>query len=124
VTKLLAKMPIQEIEPEPSYIEAKVVVLIVMVVAGLGLAGGYIIFPLLQVQATEPVITVDNLTNNTTESHTPTSTHTKKYTTTQQRQFKKLFKIPQHPSQQTHETKIEIHLLINLEPIVTPRKGN
>jgi hypothetical protein len=80
VTKLLAKMPIQEIEPEPSYIEAKVVVLIVMVVAGLGLAGGYIIFPLLQVQATEPVITVDNLTNNTTESHTPTSTHTKKYT--------------------------------------------
>jgi len=80
VTKLLAKMPIQELEPEPSYIEAKMVVLIVMVVAGLGLVGGYIIFPLLQVQATEPVITADNLTNNTTASHTPTSTNTKKYT--------------------------------------------
>jgi hypothetical protein len=75
---LLAKMPIQKLEPEPSYVEAKIVVLIVMVVAGLGLAGGYIIFPLLQVQATEPVLTAANITNNTTtHSHTPTSDHIK-----------------------------------------------
>jgi hypothetical protein len=75
---LLAKMPIQKHEPDPSYVEAKIVVLIVMVVAGLGLAGGYIIFPLLQVQATEPVLT-GNITNNTTsQSYTPTSTHIKK----------------------------------------------
>ncbi len=71
-------MPIQKLEPEPSYVEAKIVVLIVMVVAGLGLAGGYVIFPLLQVQATEPVLTGANLTNNTTtQSHTPTSSHIK-----------------------------------------------
>ena len=71
-------MPIQKLEPEPSYVEAKIVVLIVMVVAGLGLAGGYVIFPLLQVQATEPVLTGVNITNNTTtQSHTPTSSHIK-----------------------------------------------
>jgi flagellar basal body-associated protein FliL len=75
---LLAKMPIQKLEHEPSYVEAKIVVLIVLVVAGLGLAGGYVIFPLLQVQATEPVITGVNSTNNTTtQSHTPTSKHIK-----------------------------------------------
>lgn len=78
MNKLLAKIPIQEIKQEPSYIEAKIVVLIVMVVAGLGLAGGYIIFPLLQVQASEPVLLPGNLTNNTTTtSQTPTTTHTK-----------------------------------------------
>ena len=108
-------MPIQKLEPEPSYVEAKIVVLIVMVVAGLGLAGGYVIFPLLQVQATEPVLTGANLTNNTTtQSHTPTSLIPKHPQTTQQTQFRKLLKIQHQPIQQTPDQGIEILLPIVL----------
>jgi len=66
-------MPSQEIKHEPSYVKTKIVVLIVFVVAGLGLAGGYIISPL--IHAPEPVYLTTNVTNDST-SYAP-STHTK-----------------------------------------------
>ena len=68
-------MPSQEIKQEPSYVKTKIVVLIVLVVAGLGLAGGYIISPI--IHAPEPVYLTTNVTNDST--YTPT-THTKTHT--------------------------------------------
>jgi hypothetical protein len=72
VSKLLAKMPSQKIKHEPSYVKTRIVVLIVFVVAGLGLAGGYIISPI--IHTPEPVYLTTNVTNDST-SYTPT-THT------------------------------------------------
>ncbi len=69
-------MPSPEIKHEPSYVKTKIVVLIVFVVAGLGLAGGYIISPL--IHAPEPVYLTTNVTNDSA-SYTPT-THTKTHT--------------------------------------------
>jgi len=69
-------MPPREIKHEPSHVQTKIVVLIVLFVAGLGLAGGYIISPI--IHTPEPVYLTTNLTNNST-SYNPT-THTKTHT--------------------------------------------
>jgi flagellar basal body-associated protein FliL len=65
--KMLAKMPIQQKqESKQSVIKTLFVVLLLILLTGLGLAAGYMIFPLLQTP--QPAIQNTNITNNTTSS--------------------------------------------------------
>ena len=66
---MLAKMPTQQKpESKQSVIKTEFVVLLVIVLTGLGLAAGYMMFPLLQTPL--PVTQNTNITNNTTSSDT------------------------------------------------------
>lgn len=71
---MLAKMPQQNLKTETSAVKHKLVMLLVILIAGLGFAAGYTMIPLLQ--TTEPVYLNSNLTNNTA-SHTTTGIHIK-----------------------------------------------
>ena len=106
-------MPFQKIEPEPSYVEAKIVVLIVMVVAGLGLAGGYIIF-LPIIHATEPVLTVNLTKNVTTQFYIVHSNYSYQNTSPKFKQpdsFRRRLKIQHQHKTLTPKLQIQVNLL-------------
>ena len=70
---MLAKMPLlQNPKPKQSTIKTEFVVLLVILLTGLGLAAGYMMFPLLQTPL--PVNHNTNITNNTTSSDSITYT--------------------------------------------------
>ena len=70
---MLAKMPLQQNpKTKQSTIKTEFVVLLVILLTGLGLAAGYMMFPLLQTQL--PVNQNTNITNNTTSSDPTTYT--------------------------------------------------
>lgn len=73
---MLAKMPQQKIKT--SSVNNKLVVLLVVIIAGLGLTAAYTMIPLLQ--TTEPVYLTSNFTNNT-PTHAPVAVHIKKTNT-------------------------------------------
>lgn len=80
---MLTKMPIEkESKTETAHVNTKFFVGVVVLFAFLGLAGGYIIFPLLQ-SPNELTLTSNLTNNNTTANNTGAVVkHTTKYTNT------------------------------------------
>ena len=75
---MLAKLPQQNLKTTKSAFSNKLLSLLVIMIAGLGLTAAYTMIPLLQ--TTDPAYLTANLTNNTT-THTPT-VHIKKTNST------------------------------------------